>query len=94
MGYLPAKPFSPTPSPVPNLGPSSGNPAALKDPKSIASIGGNIQAMHDQVQADQLYDVRQKDGFLDYTSAIGPSNRTTAIVFVATGLLCILYSMR
>ena len=63
MPFLPKKPFNPTTTPVPILGPSSGNPESLQDPKSIASIGSTIQAMTDQANADQLYDM--KEGFID-----------------------------
>jgi len=61
MPFLPTKPFNPTTTPVPILGPSSGNPQSLQDPKSVASIGSTIQAMTDQANADQLYD--KKEGF-------------------------------
>ena len=90
---LPPKPFNPTVSPVPVLGPSSGNPAALKDPKSVASIGGNIQAMQDQANADQLYDTSQKEGFcVDMLQE--SSVRIPVILLLTTGVLCILYSLR
>jgi len=36
-----------------------------KDPKSIASVGANIQAMQDQAKADRLYDAPVKEGFAD-----------------------------
>ena len=63
MPFLPEKPFLPVITSIPNLGPSSGNPTALKDPKSLASIGHKLQAMTDQVNADRLYDA--KEGFVD-----------------------------
>jgi hypothetical protein len=87
---LPAKPFNPTITTVPILGPSSGNPDALKDPKSVASIGGQIQAMQDQANADQLYDTPKKEGFCMEESTI----KLPVIVLLATGTLCILYSLR
>lgn len=90
---LPSKPFTPTVTTVPVLGPSSGNPAALKDPKSVASIGGNIQAMQDQANADQLYDVPAKEGFC--VDSMEPSSvRISAILLFTTGVLCIMYSLR
>jgi hypothetical protein len=54
---------------VPTLGPSSGDPTAKKDPKSVASVGANIQAMQDQANADRLYDApvtQVSEGFGDY----------------------------
>ena len=65
MSYLPTKPFIPTVSRVPNLGASSGNPAALRDPHSTASIGSKLQEMTDQSNADRLYDapVPKTEGF-------------------------------
>ena len=65
MPFLPTPAFSPSVSSVPVLGPSSGDPNAKKDPKSVASIGGNIQAMQDQAGADTLYDAKIKEGFLN-----------------------------
>ena len=40
----------------PMLDSSSGDPHAASDPKSIASIGSNIQAMTDQANADKCFD--------------------------------------
>lgn len=90
MPLPPPKAFNPTVTTVPVLGPSSGNPAALKDPKSVASIGSNIQAIHDQAIADQLYDTPQKEGFC----MEGSNVRDSAIILFAIGSLCILYSLR
>lgn len=53
---LPNAPFNPPITKVPILNSSSGNPKSFQDPKSIASIGNNIQAMADQAKADTLYD--------------------------------------
>lgn len=53
---LPNAPYNPPVSKVPILNSSSGNPKSFQDPKSIASIGNNIQAMADQAKADTLYD--------------------------------------
>lgn len=68
MPYLPAKPFNPVVSRVPILGPSSGNPQSLQDPHSLGSIGGKLQAMTDQANADRLYDAKvpapTHEGFL------------------------------
>ena len=55
-------------SPVPVLDASSGDPTAKKDPKSVASIGANIQAMQDQASADRAFDAPVKQGFADYAS--------------------------
>jgi hypothetical protein len=56
MTTLPAKPFNPEVSPVPRLDATTGDPAAFRDPNSIASMGQNIQSMSDQLKADTLYD--------------------------------------
>ena len=71
MSFPKSPPFNPTISKVPILGPSSGDPAAKNDPKSVASIGGNIQAMQDQANADRLYDapVKQVEGYDNYSHA-------------------------
>jgi len=64
MSFPPEKPFNPPVSNTPILGSSSGNPKALRDPNSTASIGKNIQAMTDQASADTLYDTpMKKEGF-------------------------------
>lgn len=68
MPYLPSPTYNPPVSPVPVLDASSGDPSAKKDPKSVASIGANIQAMQDQAAADRLYDAPVKQGFADYTT--------------------------
>jgi hypothetical protein len=61
---FPASPtYNPSISPVPVLDSSSGDPAAKKDPKSVASIGANIQAMQDQAAADRAFDAPVKEGF-------------------------------
>ena len=68
MSFLPLKPFNPTVTAVPMLGPSSGNPKSLQDPNSLASIGSKLQAMTDQANADTLYDAKpsgKKEGFVD-----------------------------
>jgi len=66
MSYPAAKSFNPPVSSTPILGPSSGNPASFRDPKSVASVGNTIQAMSDQASADTLYDAPapKKEGFL------------------------------
>jgi len=72
MPYLPSPTFNPSISPVPVLESSSGDPAAQKDPKSVASIGKNIQAMQDQAAADRLYDAPVKEGYTNvYPSGFG-----------------------
>jgi len=71
MPFLPTKPFVPVVTPVPILGPSSGNPESLKDPKSLGSIGGKLQAMTDQARADTLYDAipsGTKESFTNLTT--------------------------
>lgn len=68
MPYLPSPTYNPTVSPVPVLDASSGDPTAKKDPKSVASIGANIQAMQDQAAADRAFDAPVKQGFTDYTT--------------------------
>lgn len=57
MSFPKEKPFNPKVTSVPVFGPSSGNPQALQDPNSVASIGLKIQAATDQANADTLYDV-------------------------------------
>ena len=63
MSYLPSPPYNPSVSPVPVLDASSGDPTAKKDPKSVASIGANLQAMQDQASADRAFDAPVKQGF-------------------------------
>lgn len=66
MSFPPSKPFNPVVSRVPNLGPSSGDPKAQRDPNSLASLGSKLQAMTDQAAADRLYDApmpTSKEGF-------------------------------
>ncbi|NBO71893.1 hypothetical protein EBV26_15665 [bacterium] len=65
MGFPPSPPYNPTISKVPVLDSSSGDPMSRKDPKSISSVGANIQAMQDQAKADRLYDAPVKEGFAD-----------------------------
>ena len=65
MGFPPSPPYNPTISKVPVLDSSSGDPMSRKDPKSIASVGANIQALQDQAKADRLYDAPVKEGFAD-----------------------------
>uniref|UniRef100_A0A6C0K677 Uncharacterized protein n=1 Tax=viral metagenome TaxID=1070528 RepID=A0A6C0K677_9ZZZZ len=65
MGFPPSPPYNPTISSVPVLDSSSGDPMSRKDPKSISSVGANIQAMQDQAKADRLYDAPVKEGFAD-----------------------------
>ena len=93
MPFLPTKPFNPTTTPVPILGPSSGNPQSLQDPKSVASIGSTIQAMTDQANADQLYD--KKEGF---TTTVPLSHKYMLDVLTATalvsGIVLLVCSMR
>jgi hypothetical protein len=74
MPYLPSPTFNPTVSAVPILDSSSGDPKAAKDPKSVASIGKNIQAMQDQASADRLFDAPLKEGFSNLASTnVSPS---------------------
>jgi len=68
MSYLPSPTYNPAVSPVPVLDASSGDPTAKRDPKSVASIGANIQAMQDQAGADRAFDAPVKEGFSAYTS--------------------------
>ena len=90
MTTLPSKAFNPKTTTVPILGPSSGNPSSLQDPKSVASIGSNIQAMTDQANADQLYDT-QIDSFVDLNvGSIHLDYLTAGLILV--GILCILRS--
>jgi hypothetical protein len=63
MPFPPSPPFNPSITSVPVLNSSSGDPKAKQDPKSVASIGANIQAMTDQANADTLYDAPIKEGF-------------------------------
>ena len=65
MPFPPSPPFNPSITSVPILHSSSGDPKAKQDPKSIASIGANIQAMTDQANADTLYDAPLNEGFRD-----------------------------
>ena len=86
MPFLPVKPFVPVVSRVPNLGPSSGNPDALRDPNSPASIGLKLQAMTDQVKADTLYDTKT-EGFRGGSrsrrvGSLGTSSHSSEFVLV------------
>lgn len=63
MPFPPSPNYNPSVSPVPVLDSSSGDPTAKKDPKSVASIGSNIQAMQDQAAADRQFDAPVKQGF-------------------------------
>lgn len=94
MPFLPKKPFNPTTTPVAILGPSSGNPNSLQDPKSIASIGSNIQAMTDQANADTLYDANpsKKEGFTCHSTPLPVL--TTSGVLIVIGIVLLVYSMR
>jgi len=68
MSFPKEKPFNPSVSKVPVLGPSSGNPAAFQDPSSVASLGLKIQAAADQAKADTLYDATPPlEGFRNET---------------------------
>lgn len=94
MSYLPSKPFNPVISRVPNLGPSSGNPAALRDPHSILSIATNLQALTDQSSADRLYDapVPKTEGFTTgdpefmYTIVVTAGLATAGVVLIYLSL--------
>jgi hypothetical protein len=71
MGFPPSPQFNPTVSNVPILSPSSGDPKGKNDPKSVASIGSNIQSMQDQANADRLYDApvtQVSEGFEGYNT--------------------------
>ena len=73
MGFPASPAFNPTVTKVPTLGPSSGDPTAKKDPKSVASVGANIQAMQDQANADRLYDApvtQVSEGFGNYNANV------------------------
>lgn len=96
MPFLPKIPFNPTTTPVAILGPSSGNPKSLQDPKSVASIGSNIQAMTDQANADTLYDVNpsKTEGFTCRFSSTPLSVLTTSGTLIVIGIALILYSVR
>jgi hypothetical protein len=63
MPFPASPPFNASVSPVPVLDASSGDPNAKKDPKSVASIGANLQAMQDQASADRSFDAPVKQGF-------------------------------
>jgi hypothetical protein len=74
---------------------SSGDPNAYRDPKSVASIGKNLQAMTDQAAADTLYDTK-KEGF---SSGFRETPKERLIkhlsgVLMLSGFLLILYSLR
>ena len=98
MPFPPAAPFVPVTTSVPILGPSSGNPQSLNDPNSLASIGGNLQAMTDQVKADTLYDTKKREGFLGHidTGLLGVSPSLSAVVagLILGGITLIIQSTR
>jgi hypothetical protein len=76
MSFPAQKPFNPPVSKTPVLGPSSGNPASFRDPKSVASVGNTIQAMSDQASADTLYDTPppKREGFESFQPSEGFRN--------------------
>jgi hypothetical protein len=76
MSFPQEVPFNPYVSKVPILGASSGNPKSFQDPKSVASIGANIQAMADQAQADTLYDAKIPEGFRGFRGFRGSRSRS------------------
>ena len=96
MPFPPAAPFVPVTTPVPILGPSSGNPQSLNDPNSLASIGGNLQVMTDQVKADTLYDTKKREGFIGYIYPTGDSPYLSAVVacLILGGITLIVQSTR
>ena len=95
MSFPASPPFNPPVSKVPILGASSGNPAAFRDPKSVASIGLSIQAMADQAKADTLYDPPppKPEGFrgfkLRHMSGGGHSDIAAVILIVVGSVLII-----
>lgn len=76
MSFPAQKPFNPPVSKTPVLGPSSGNPASFRDPKSVASVGNTIQSMSDQAAADTLYDAPppKREGFQGFEPSEGFRN--------------------
>lgn len=84
MGFPADVPYNPTVTPVANLSPSSGDPKALRDPKSIASLGSKLQAMTDQANADTLYDSSNKEGFLGQMTTL--TEEFIASVLIGAGV--------
>jgi hypothetical protein len=93
MSFPAEKPFIPSVSKVVILDSSSGSPNATKDPKSLASLGSNLQAMVDQAQADTLYDVN-KEGYTNYRyRGTGTKNTYILTALIAfTGIVFIVCS--
>ena len=92
MGFPADVPYNPTVSPVANLTPSSGDPRALKDPKSVASLGSKLQAMTDQANADTLYDSSNKEGFLSGGRMPTLSEELITALLVSAGIGLVLCS--
>jgi len=87
MGFPADVPYNPTVTPVANLGSSSGDSKALKDPKSIASLGSKLQVMTDQVNADRLYDSSNKEGFTVRMPNLSEELLTALLISTGLGLV-------
>jgi hypothetical protein len=92
MGFPADVPYNPTVTPVANLGPSSGDPKALRDPKSIASLGSKLQAMTDQANADTLYDSSNKEGFLGQGQMPAVSEEFITALLIGAGVGFVAFS--
>ena len=86
MGFPADVPYNPTVTPVANLTPSSGDPIALRDPKSVAALGSKIQAMTDQANADTLYDSSNKEGFTIRGTAIALTEEFITAFLIGAGV--------
>jgi len=82
---------NPKTSKPPILDSSSGDPTAKSDPKSIASIGANIQAMTDQANADKCFD-NPPDTTEGFKYSVRDKNSFPSTLIWA-GALLILYSL-
>lgn len=84
--------------PIPIVSPDAGDPVALSDPNSPASLAKRAREQESQSGADTLYDQpppqRLTQGFLNYTPCFIDELRLTgAGLFVSVGVLFLLYAV-
>lgn len=83
---------------IPIVSPDAGDPIALSDPNSPASLAKRAREQESQSGADSLYDQppppRQTQGFEDYTPCFLDELRVTgAGLFMSLGTLLLLYAV-
>jgi hypothetical protein len=85
---------------IPIVSPDAGDPVALSDPNSPASLAKRAREQESQSGADTLYDqpppsrVSQAQGFINYTPCFIDELRITgAGLFISLGALFLLYAV-